>query len=73
MKKAVASLAACLSTSALTATVVAQSPDTSNSATTLAGEAIAVVAIVAIFAIIAYAGFKVVKKWSGGSSQSDSD
>jgi hypothetical protein len=31
----------------------------------LIGQIIAVVGIAAVFAVIAYAGYKVVKKWSG--------
>jgi hypothetical protein len=64
MRKAIASLAATISSSALTLTVNAQTPDQSNPGTTLAGEVIAVVAIAVIFGVIAYAGYKIVKKWS---------
>jgi hypothetical protein len=68
MKKALAFLSTFLSASSIVATATAQTPDNSNSASTLAGEAIAIVVIVVIFAIIVYAGYKVIKKWSSGQS-----
>jgi hypothetical protein len=72
MRKAAASLVVTVSSSALTLTASAQT-DASNSASTLVGEAIAVVVFVAIIGVIAYAGYKVVRKWSGGSSRPESD
>jgi hypothetical protein len=68
MRKAIASLAGTLSASALALTVAAQTPDTSNSTSTIIGEVIVVVVVALIVAFIAYAGYKVVKKWSSGSS-----
>ena len=70
MRKVIASLVGTLLASALTFTAAAQTPDTSNSATTLIGDAVVVVVVVVVVAFIGYAGYKVIKKWSGGSSQS---
>lgn len=47
---------------------VTSTPSASQQSSNLIGEIIGVVAIVVIFSVIAYAGYKVVKKWS---SQSD--
>ncbi len=43
-------------------------PSTSQQSSNLIGEIIGVVGIIIIFSVIAYAGYKVIKKWS---SQSD--
>ena len=54
--------------STLILTVSAQTTQPSNansqSSTNLIGQVIAVVGIVAIFSVIAYAGYKMVRKWS---------
>ncbi len=68
MRKTIAVLAVFLYISMLILTVNAQTPDSLNansqSGSTLIGEIIAIVGVVAIFAVIAYAGYKVIKKWS---------
>ena len=73
MRKTIALSAVSLYISTLILAVNAQTTEPSNtnsqSAATLIGEIIAVVAIIAIFSVIAYAGYKVIRKWSG--SQSD--
>ncbi len=66
MKKALASLTALFSSSALIAVASAQTPEPGNSAGNLVGEAIAVVIVVAVVAFLVYAGYKVVRKWSRG-------
>jgi hypothetical protein len=55
-----------ISTLILTASTQTAEPSNANSqgGTALIGQVIAVVWIVAVFAVIAYAGYKVVKKWS---------
>jgi hypothetical protein len=60
-----------LSTLILTASAQTTQPTTASgtSDATLIGQVLAVVGIAVIFAVIAYAGFKVVRKWS--RSQSD--
>jgi hypothetical protein len=73
MRKTILLSAAFLYISTLILTVSAQTTEPSNTnsqgGTALIGQAIAVVGIVAVCAVIAYAGYKVVKKWS--SSQPD--
>jgi heme/copper-type cytochrome/quinol oxidase subunit 2 len=68
MRKTIAVVAVFLYISMLILTANAQTPDSSNanpqSGSTLIGEIIAIVGVVAIFAVIAYAGYKVIKKWS---------
>ena len=55
-----------LSTLILTASAQTAQPTTAGGASdvTLIGQVLAVVGIVVVFAVIAYAGFKVVRKWS---------
>ncbi len=65
MRKTLAALTSALSVSALTAAVSAQTPEPSGS--NLAGEVVAVVIIIVVGVFIVYAGYKVVKKWTGGS------
>jgi hypothetical protein len=68
MRKTIAVVAVFLYISMLVLTATAQTPDSSSatpqSSSSLIGEIIAVIGIVAIFAVIAYAGYKVIKKWS---------
>jgi len=56
----------CLSTLILAANAQTAQPTTASgtSDATLIGQVLAVVGIVVVFAVIAYAGFKVVRKWS---------
>jgi hypothetical protein len=59
-----------LSTLILTASAQTVQPtiDSGPSDATLIGQVLAVVGIVVVFAVIAYAGFKVVRKWSRSQS-----
>ena len=71
MKKIVAALAIFLYVSTFILTVSAEStstPSASQQSSGVIGEIIGTVALVVIFSVIAYAGYKIIKKWS---SQSD--
>ena len=57
-----------MSTVFLTVSAEITSTPSASQSSNLIGEIIGVVAIIVIFSVIAYAGYKVVKKWS---SQSD--
>jgi hypothetical protein len=73
MRKTIALSAVFLHISTLILTVSAQTTQPSNanlqSGTTLIGQVIAIAGIIAIFSIIAYAGYKIIRKWS--TTQSD--
>ncbi|MCL5876394.1 MAG: hypothetical protein M1540_01105 [Candidatus Bathyarchaeota archaeon] len=63
-------LAVCLFGFACISAAAAQPPSpTPNPQSTLIGTAIAATVIIAVFAFVAYAGFKIIKKWS--NSQPD--
>jgi hypothetical protein len=68
MRKTIALSAVFIHSSTLILTVSAQTIQPSNanlqSGTTLIGQVIAVAGIIAIFSIIAYAGYKIIRKWS---------
>lgn len=69
MKKIITTLAVSLYISKLILTVSAQTVDPSNvQSSSLIGQIIAIIGVIAVFSVIAYAGYKLVKKWS---SQSD--
>ncbi len=73
MRKTTVLSAVFLYISTLILTVKAQTTDPSNvnpqSTTTLIGQVIAIVVIIVVFSFIAYAGYKLLKKWS--TSQTD--
>lgn len=73
MKKPLALSAVSIYIATLIATVNAQTaePSNANSQNTgnLIGQVIASVGVIVVFAVIAYAGYKIVRKWS--NSQSD--
>ena len=73
MKKTIALSAVSLYLATLFLTVSAQTSEPSNAnsqnTATLIGQVIAVIGIIVVFSIIAYAGYKIVRKWS--SSQTD--
>jgi Tfp pilus assembly protein PilE len=68
MRKTAVLSAFFLYVSTLILTVNAQTTEPSNASSqggaTLIGQVLAVVGIVVVFAVIAYAGYKVVRKWS---------
>lgn len=70
MKKLTALLAAAafLSAAALTSgqtATPAATPVATPSGVDLAGSAVAAVAVIIVFAFIIYAGYKIIRKWSG--------
>ena len=67
MKKTAFALTTLLALSTGVSLVNAQNATASTSAAqgaNLIGEAIAIVGIVALFSVLAYAGYKMIKKWS---------
>ncbi len=72
MRKTTAAVATSLCLTTLIGVASAQTPAPTSTApqgTTLAGEVIAVVAVIVIFAVIAYAGYKMIRKWSSPGSE----